>query len=96
MIKSDKESPVNSGLFCFKREFLFIFVITIIKLVQMKKIRIILLINNLLLLIIFSLKQIFEFYKISNSKIFALIVGIHLLINAIFIIKFTNKNLQGS
>ena len=96
MIKSDKESPVNSGLFCFKREFLFIFVITIIKLVQMKKIRIILLINNLLLLITFSLKQIFEFYKISNSKIFGLIFGILSVINLIFIIKFANKNLEGS
>ena len=62
----------------------------------MKKIRLILLINNLLLLITFSLKQFFEFYKISNSKIFGLIFGILSVINLIFIIKFANKNLEGS
>ena len=43
-----------------------------------------------------ELKEIFEFYKISNSKIFGLIFGILSVINLIFIIKFANKNLEGS
>lgn len=61
----------------------------------MTKIRLILLINNLLLLAL-VLSNLLDYYKFSNSKIYALLTGILSLINVIYITKFMNKNLERS
>ena len=61
----------------------------------MKKIRLILLINNMLLFAL-VLSNLLGYYTFSNSKIYGLLTGVFSLINVIYLIKYTNKNLERS